>query len=196
MQPTGKKHLIRLTLVLALIASCAYDGSSAAALKILQRPRTVATSRQPASVVVVVKSRKANVRETPSRSGRIVSEVERDQHLTVTRVAPAGPWFSVREEQTGIVGWIHGSTIAFESAPVAAATAPPNTGKTNPPRTVPPPSTSGRYYINVDGVRVPSPVFSTTRPEGSTARCRDGSYSFSQHRRGTCSWHGGVAVWY
>ena len=28
-----------------------------------------------------------------------------------------------------------------------------------------------------------------------TARCRDGSYSFSQHRSGTCSHHGGVAQW-
>ena len=56
--------------------------------------------------------------------------------------------------------------------------------------------TSGRSYVNVDGVRVPSPVFSDTRPAGATARCRDGSYSFSQHRRGTCSYQGGVAVWY
>lgn len=32
-------------------------------------------------------------------------------------------------------------------------------------------------------------------PAGATARCRDGSYSYSQHRQGTCSWHGGVAEW-
>jgi hypothetical protein len=30
-------------------------------------------------------------------------------------------------------------------------------------------------------------------PPGATARCRDGSYSYSQHRSGTCSHHGGVA---
>ncbi len=28
-----------------------------------------------------------------------------------------------------------------------------------------------------------------------TALCSDGSYSYSQHRGGTCSWHRGVAVW-
>lgn len=28
-----------------------------------------------------------------------------------------------------------------------------------------------------------------------TARCVDGSYSSSEHRRGTCSWHGGVSQW-
>ena len=32
-------------------------------------------------------------------------------------------------------------------------------------------------------------------PPGATAKCRDGSYSFSQHHSGTCSHHGGVAVW-
>ncbi len=33
-------------------------------------------------------------------------------------------------------------------------------------------------------------------PAGATAKCNDGTYSFSQHRQGTCSHHGGVAVWY
>lgn len=32
-------------------------------------------------------------------------------------------------------------------------------------------------------------------PPGATALCRDGTYSFSQHRSGTCSHHGGVAAW-
>ncbi|MFF0561641.1 DUF3761 domain-containing protein [Streptomyces sp. NPDC004266] len=32
-------------------------------------------------------------------------------------------------------------------------------------------------------------------PAGATAQCNDGSYSYSAHRRGTCSHHGGVAVW-
>jgi hypothetical protein len=32
-------------------------------------------------------------------------------------------------------------------------------------------------------------------PAGATAQCRDGTYSFSRSRRGTCSHHGGVARW-
>ena len=32
-------------------------------------------------------------------------------------------------------------------------------------------------------------------PPGATARCGDGTYSYSQHRSGTCSHHGGVAAW-
>ena len=43
--------------------------------------------------------------------------------------------------------------------------------------------------------RAASTEKSATAPAGATAQCRDGSYSFSQHRRGTCSHHGGVAHW-
>lgn len=32
-------------------------------------------------------------------------------------------------------------------------------------------------------------------PAGASARCRDGSFSFSAHRSGTCSHHGGVVQW-
>jgi SH3-like domain-containing protein len=189
------RHLVLLTsLLIALISACSYDCNSSAAPGTPQRSRTVASAQEP-TAVVVVKSPKANIREAPSRSGRVVTEVQKDQHLTVTRAAPAGPWYRVREEQTGAEGWIHGSTIAFESAPVATAAATPKRSESAQPRGVTPPP-SGRSYVNVDGVRVPSPTFSETRPAGATARCRDGSYSFSQHRRGTCSWHGGVAAWY
>lgn len=33
-------------------------------------------------------------------------------------------------------------------------------------------------------------------PGGATAKCKDGTMSFSAHRAGTCSKHGGVAQWY
>lgn len=32
-------------------------------------------------------------------------------------------------------------------------------------------------------------------PSGATAICRDGTYSYSAHRSGTCSGHGGVSQW-
>ncbi|MGW8555464.1 DUF3761 domain-containing protein [Streptomyces tubercidicus] len=32
-------------------------------------------------------------------------------------------------------------------------------------------------------------------PAGASAQCNDGTYSHSQHRRGTCSHHHGVATW-
>lgn len=51
------------------------------------------------------------------------------------------------------------------------------------------------YYTNRAGQRVQSPTKSNSVPDGATAQCRDGSYSFSQNRRGTCSHHGGVGKW-
>jgi len=32
-------------------------------------------------------------------------------------------------------------------------------------------------------------------PPGVTAVCKDGTYSYSQYRRGTCSRHHGVKIW-
>lgn len=40
-----------------------------------------------------------------------------------------------------------------------------------------------------------TPTGRTAAPSGTTAECRDGTYSYSQHRQGTCSHHGGVAQW-
>jgi outer membrane biosynthesis protein TonB len=52
------------------------------------------------------------------------------------------------------------------------------------------------YYTNVDGDKVQSPTKADSKPSDASAKCKDGSYSFSKHRSGTCSGHGGVAVWY
>lgn len=50
-------------------------------------------------------------------------------------------------------------------------------------------------YENSAGNVVCKPYESSTQPAGATARCEDGTYSFSESRSGTCSHHGGVAVW-
>lgn len=54
-----------------------------------------------------------------------------------------------------------------------------------------------RTYTNREGnaVHAPARSLSGKVPDGATARCRDGSYSFSRHHSGTCSRHGGVAQW-
>jgi hypothetical protein len=57
--------------------------------------------------------------------------------------------------------------------------------------------TSHGHYVNKSGQDVHSPANtkSGSVPVGASAKCADGTYSFSQHHSGTCSRHGGVAEW-
>jgi hypothetical protein len=52
-------------------------------------------------------------------------------------------------------------------------------------------------YVNTEGNTVHSPAYTNDNsiPAGASAQCGDGTYSFSQNRRGTCSKHGGVSSW-
>lgn len=83
-------------------------------------------------------------------------------------------------------------------APTKAPTPTPKVTKIPTPTT---PASSGlsndNTYTNSEGNTVQSPAYSNdgSVPAGATARCGDGTYSFSQSRRGTCSHHGGVAQW-
>lgn len=90
------------------------------------------------------------------------------------------------------------ATNTPEPTPTLTPTVKPTPIPTPIP-TIAPTSNSGlsndNSYINVDGNQVHSPAYSNTVPSGATAICGDGTYSFSQHRSGTCSHHGGVAQW-
>lgn len=57
------------------------------------------------------------------------------------------------------------------------------------------PACGSDSYLNSDGQCVPDPVAANSPPPGATAKCNDGTYSFSKHHSGTCSHHGGVAEW-
>ncbi|MGA2391496.1 MAG: DUF3761 domain-containing protein [Candidatus Sulfotelmatobacter sp.] len=50
-------------------------------------------------------------------------------------------------------------------------------------------------YVNRQGQTLKRPENCSAAPQGATAQCADGTYSFSRSRRGTCSRHGGVAKW-
>jgi hypothetical protein len=56
---------------------------------------------------------------------------------------------------------------------------------------------SHRHYTTKDGrsVHSPSKTKGDVAPAGASAKCRDGTWSFSKSRRGTCSHHGGVGSW-
>lgn len=78
------------------------------------------------------------------------------------------------------------------TTPVATVTATPSSPSPTPATNLNCPNGS---YTNSDGNVVCSPYSSSSVPAGATAQCTDGTYSFSQHRSGTCSGHGGVAQW-
>ena len=93
----------------------------------------------------------------------------------------------------GLYGCDAAQLTTDEKQAVAQAARQQSSSQTPPPQQGS--LSNDNYYTNSDGNRIHSPAYSNTVPSGATAQCRDGSYSFSQHRQGTCSHHGGVARW-
>lgn len=99
------------------------------------------------------------------------------------------------------------ASTGLDSAPTTHQVySPVSTGPTKAAQPAPAPTqaasqpqqsslSNDNYYTNADGDQVHSPAYSNSVPTGATAQCGDGTYSFSQHRSGTCSHHGGVASW-
>jgi Protein of unknown function (DUF3761) len=88
------------------------------------------------------------------------------------------------------------NALAPVATPVAAPVAEPQQEAKTAIQAAPqsnPTSESGlsnnNHYVNSSGNTVHSPAYSQSVPAGASAKCGDGTYSFSQHRRGTCSHH-------
>jgi hypothetical protein len=88
----------------------------------------------------------------------------------------------------------HGGVLkAMKAKPAtAAATATPATPAA--PAAAPAPSSTAAKTATASK-SAPSTPAGNTDPTGATAKCKDGTYSKSAHRSGTCSSHGGVAEW-
>jgi hypothetical protein len=79
------------------------------------------------------------------------------------------------------VHWIAAAqTVGIAAGSQGAPTPAPSPPPTAEPRPSPTPA--------------PAPAAGSD-PSSATAQCQDGSYSYSAHRSGTCSHHGGVARW-
>jgi hypothetical protein len=60
-----------------------------------------------------------------------------------------------------------------------------------PKHVVPKPKPAAPKTTHAKPKKKPAPSY----PAGATAVCNDGTLSYSKHRSGTCSHHGGVATW-
>jgi hypothetical protein len=75
---------------------------------------------------------------------------------------------------------------AAKAKPATAATAPAPAAA---------PAAASAAKTSTATKSAPTATASNTDPTGATAKCKDGTYSKSAHRSGTCSSHGGVAEW-
>ncbi len=83
---------------------------------------------------------------------------------------------------------------ASKSKPTAdAAEAPARGASSAAAPSAAAPSTAAKS--SVASKSAPAETASNTDPTGATAKCKDGTYSKSQHHTGACSHHGGVADW-
>jgi uncharacterized protein YraI len=113
------------------------------------------------------------IRQRPALNAIVLKEVAAGSPLTMGSCVDG--WCDVKVAT--VQGYVLQEYLAFS----------PPTGESGP----------GRSYVNSKGERVQSPTRTADGqpPAGATAQCRDGAYSFSRSRRGTCSGHGGVARW-
>ena len=118
-----------------------------------------------------------NLRSSPSVYGNVLT------------VIPKGTPVSIAEDCD--CAWIkvyYNGKIGYVSSQYLTKTAQKQSVVVTPQSEI-------KYYTNTYGEKVQSPTHYNAQPSGATALCRDGTYSFSRTRRGTCSHHGGVARW-
>lgn len=174
-----------LILVLAVaISACGSPPSTArAALFSSPTPRPP-TARAPDPIVrACFNLTGLNVRSGPGIGYEDIGGLRNGQCVTLDGRNQDGSWGRIRSSDSSTAprgGWVSVSYLDVSGdvrdLPVVGLgfiAAPPQPAGSQAQPQPPPPPDSG----------------------GPTALCRDGTYSYSQHRRGTCSWHGGVAEW-
>ena len=119
-----------------------------------------------------------NLRSLPGTNGSVLAVIPQGTSVSIAEDCDCA-WIKVY--YNGKIGYVS-SKYLTKNIQKQSVTASQNNG--------------GKYYTNSSGERVKSPTYSNSRPAGATALCRDGTYSFSRSRRGTCSHHGGVAQWF
>lgn len=126
-----------------------------------------------------------NLRKNPWIDNNVICVIPKSALLTINHsIQTSTEWIQVN--YNGNIGYVYSKYLV--SPEFKSAFSSSNYNQANTSRTV-------KYYTNSQGERVQSPTYYKTVPAGATAECRDGTYSFSRNRRGTCSHHGGVKRW-
>ena len=87
----------------------------------------------------------------------------------------------------------HGGVQKAASTPAAAPAPAPAAAPAAPAAA--PAAAAAQPKSSTASKSAPAAKAGNTDPTGATAKCKDGTYSKSQHHSGTCSSHGGVAEW-
>lgn len=111
------------------------------------------------------------VRTGPGASNAIARTLSRGDQVEVGPRDAHG-WARVYDTSGQTIGYVYLAGTRLRATPPSSAGEPSSSGgRSSPHRS------------------------ERSAPGGATAICRDGSYSYSAHHRGTCSHHGGVAQW-
>jgi len=119
-----------------------------------------------------------NLRTSPDTSCHIICKITKGSSVRLVNGENFGEWIEI--SYNGKTGYVKGSylkNVEYKSTSSSYSTS------------------STKYYKNSQGHKVQSPTYYDSPPSGATAECYDGTYSFSQSHRGTCSHHGGVKQW-
>jgi uncharacterized protein YgiM (DUF1202 family) len=137
-----------------------------------------------------------NLRTMPTTSAQVITVIPKGTPVTLDDDCECD-WIPV--SYNGYIGYVSSKYLSVTKPVVETSTyeykAPKQTVSSTSSATSNRPIGSVNYYTNSRGQRVQSPTRYNQPPAGATALCRDGTYSFSRNRRGTCSGHGGVAKW-
>ena len=137
-----------------------------------------------------------NLRLMPTTSAQVITVIPKGTPVTLDDDCEC-KWIPVY--YNGHIGYVSTKYLSVTKPAVETATYVRKVSKqkvyTPSNSTLDKPIGSVNYYTNSRGQRVQSPTRYNQPPAGATALCRDGTYSFSRNRRGTCSGPGGVAKW-
>jgi SH3-like domain-containing protein len=146
-------------------------------------PTNTATVTPPPILTGCVKDVTLRVRSGPGTSYKVVNSLTAGTCVPVSGRNSDSSWLLV--DLGGSTGWVSAAYVEVRgevtTLPIEAVTV----------AVVP-------TFTKVAMVNYPSPApvaATVDSTNGASAICNDGTYSYSAHRRGTCSHHGGVKVW-